>query len=359
MGTKLLAVAQTAEPGGAEHALLRAVPLLAARGFDVELTAPGDGGVISGARRLGIPVHSLELGSLRQGAWPRAAVSFPRAKKLMQQVRPDIVLLNGTVAQRIAPAFAGIPQVLGLHDILEVAPRLWSSSRFWRSLGMVVCACEAIREAAIRVGAPSDRLVTVYPPVETVEPVPRPEWARGAGPVVGYVGRVEPMKGTLDLLGAARELRDRYPDLRVVLAGSNDFGASRRYARKVRDEAAALGDAIVMLGRVEEARRLMRWFDVLAVPSRKESFGTVAAEALAAGTPAVVTRSGGMCEYVRDGRNGAVVDPGDQGALAAAIDSVLTRRAELSEHAREDAGQFSPGHAGDELAGVLRSALDG
>jgi glycosyltransferase involved in cell wall biosynthesis len=101
----------------------------------------------------------------------------------------------------------------------------------------------------------------------------------------------------------------------------------------------------------------MPWFDALAVPSLVEPFGTVAAEALAAGTPVVATRSGGMAEYVEDGRNGALVEPGRPAELAAALDRVLGDAAALGARGREDAARFASDRVAGAVADVLNEAL--
>src|SRR5204863_5330013 len=136
-------------------------------------------------------------------------------------------------------------------------------------------------------------------------PVPRPPWAQG--PVVGFVGHVKPHKGALDLVRAMRDVHAT-----LVMVGE----ATGPYADQVQSEA---DGRVTMLGQVDDARGVMPWFDVLVVPSYSEAFGTVAAEALAAGTPVVATRGGGIEEYVVPGRNGDLVMAGDIDALAAAI----------------------------------------
>jgi glycosyltransferase involved in cell wall biosynthesis len=353
---KVLAVAQAAELGGAEYALLRIARRLPERGFEVEIATPGRGAVADAADRDGIPVHALAVGALRGGAWPRAVVGWPRARRLMRRRSPDLVYLNGTVAQRLAPAFAGVTLVPHVHDLLDLAPRPWRSERFWRSVPVVLCDSEAVARTAAAVGAPPDRLRTVFCPIDAVEAAPRPDWADGR-PVVGYVGRIEPRKGTLDLIRAARMLSDRIPDVRLVLVGDDDFAASAHYRSRVHREAEALGERVVLTGTVHEASRLMRWFDVLCVPSRREPFGTVAAEALAAGTPVVATRSGGMAEYVVPGRNGALVAPGEPEGLAEALAFVLERAQSMSGPALEDAKRFASDRVADLVAAALREAL--
>lgn len=354
MPARVLAVAQAAELGGAEYALLRIARRLPARGFDVEVTVPGRGATGEAFRAAGLPLHRLAVGPLRGGGWPRAVLSMPRARRLARRVDPELVYLNGTVAQRVAPAFAGRTLVPHLHDLLEAAPRPWRSRRFWDATPVVICASGAVAERAAELGAPAERLRTVFCPIDPAEPAPRPDWADGEGPVVGFVGRIEPRKGVIDLMRAAPFLLAKRPGARIVVVGEDELGASAAYRDEVRALASELSDRVLLAGAVPEANRLMPWFDALAVPSLVEPFGTVAAEALAAGTPVVATRSGGMAEYVEDGRNGALVEPGRPGELASALDRVLGDAAALGARGREDAARF----ASDRVAGAVADALD-
>lgn len=355
MALRVLAVAQAAEPGGAELALLRLAPALAAEGVELEVAVPAEGGVARAARELGLRVHELPLGPLRRGGWPRAVLAWPRARSLVREVRPDVVWLNGVVPQRLVPALGGTPAVLHLHDLLAHTPPPWRWGRFWRTVRAVACASEAVARAAAAAGAPADRIRTLPVPVEAVDPAPRPAWSDGK-PVIGFVGRIEPRKGVLDLLDAARSLAGRIAGLRVVIVRGPELEPDRDYERRVLDAAASLGDSVVVTGPVDDARALMPWFDVLCVPSLAEPFGTVAAEAMAAGTPAVVTDSGGMPEYVTPGRSGEVVPPGRPDELADALERVLARAPEMTEAARQDAARFSPAHAACETAALLRES---
>ena len=357
MALRVLAIAQAAEPGGAELALLRLVPALAAEGVELELAVPGEGGVARRARELGLPVHELPLGPLRRGGWPRAVLAWPRARLLVRRTRPGVVWLNGIVPQRLVPALGRTPVMLHLHDLIEHTPGQWRRPSFWRAVRIVACASDAVARAAERSGVPRDRLRTLPVPVEAVEAAPRPEWADGR-PVIGFVGRIEPRKGVLDLLDATRTLAAHISGLRVVIVRGPSLEPDAAYERRALDAAASLGDSVVVTGPVDDARTLMPWFDVLCVPSRSEPFGTVAAEALAAGTPAVVTDSGGMPEYVAAGRSGEIVPPGRPDELAAALERVLARAGEMGDTAREDAGQFAPAQAARDTAALLREVAE-
>lgn len=348
---------QAAEPGGAELAVLRVAPRLGERGIQLHLSVPAWGGVAEVAEAAGRPVYELPVGGLERGAFARAAVTLPRAWRLGHTLRPDLVWFNGTVAQRLAPAFGQSSLVPHVHDLLEAAPRPWRMRGFWRRTPVVLCDSQAVADRAARLGAPAERLRVVYCPVEPTAAAEAPEWASGEGAIVGYVGRIEPRKGLLDLLQAAPAVLERAPRTRFVVVGEDEYGASPEYAGRVRDAAAVLGERVYLVGRVENANGLMGFFDVLAVPSHAEPFGTVAAEALAAGTPVVVTASGGMTEYVEDGKNGAVVPPGQPGALAEGLLRVLPQAEEMSPAARAAADRFSVEKVADAVADALFEAV--
>jgi glycosyltransferase involved in cell wall biosynthesis len=355
MALRVLAVAQAAELGGAELVLPRLAPALAREGVELEVAAPAEGGVARAVRELGLPVHRLPVGPLRRGGWTRAVLAWPRARALVRSTGADVVWLNGIVPQRLVPALGGTPCLLHLHDLVERRPGQWRSARFWRAARLVVCDSDAVARSAAAAGAPPERLRTVPLPVDAAEPAPRPEWADGR-PVIGFVGRIEPRKGVLELLAAVRELSARVPELRLVLVRGPDVDPDREYQRRALEGVAGLGEHAVVLGPVEDARRLMPWFDVLCVPSLLEPFGTVAAEALAAGTPAVVTDSGGMPEYVVAGRSGEVVPAGDPAALAAALERVLPRAAEMAGEARAAAAPFATERVARRMAALLRES---
>jgi glycosyltransferase involved in cell wall biosynthesis len=331
---RVLAVAQSADLGGAELALLRVAKRLPEHGIDIEIAAPGAGPMADAA------AHRMAVGDIQAGAWGRAVLGWPRARRIGRGF--DAVLLNGIVTQRLAPAMWTTTLVPYVHELTDKAPRAWRSPRFWRATPVVLCACEAVAQRCRAFGAPADRLRTVYAPVEVSEPAERPAWADR--PVVGYVGLIAEHKGTLELVRAMQAV-----EARLVVAGDGD-GA---YAEQVRAEA---GEDAVFLGRVD-AGALMPWFDMLAVPSHREAFGTVAAEALAAGTPVVATRSGGIEEYVVPGRNGDLVPPGDVEGLANAIRGLLPRAASMADAARDDASRFDAGRVTAAIADAIHEAI--
>ena len=100
----------------------------------------------------------------------------------------------------------------------------------------------------------------------------------------------------------------------------------------------------------------MRHLDVLVAPSRQEPFGTVLAEAMAAGTPVVATRVGGLAEVVADGVTGRLVDARRPDELAAAVLEVLADRERMGAAAREHAQQFGADAYADRVEAILLEA---
>lgn len=320
--TSMVAIAPVDHAGGAEIGLLRLLVRLRDAGWALTLATPGDGPLARTARAAGIHAERLPVGGLHAGAGARAVASWPAARRLSRA--HDVVYLNGTVCGRLLPAVGAARTVLHVHDLVERAPR------FWHRADVVLADSQA---AADRLGRLGDRAQVTGCPIEP-DPAPvDPPWSPGERPVVGYVGRIEPRKGVLDLVRAAPLI-----DARVVVVGDDPYATDPRYLAAV--DAAP---EVERHGWVEGAAGLMRHLDVLVLPSRAEPFGTVLAEAMNAGTPVVATRVGGLEEVVHDGVTGRLVAPGDPEALAAAVNEVLGRRDEMGRAAMQRARRW---HAG-------------
>lgn len=315
----VLAVAPVDHPGGAEIGLLRLLPRLP---WSATLTTPGDGPLAARARELGIRTERLGVGGLQRGGGARALASWPRARRLARA--HDVTYLNGTVCGRLLPALRDRRTVLHVHDLVDRVPA------FWRGASVILADSRATAE---RLGPLARRAHVVGCPIEPDPPRTEPPWEPDGRPVVGYVGRIEPRKGVLDLVEAAPSLAA--DGIRVVIVGDDPFGADPGYVARV-----DAGQSIERHPWVDGADGLMGALDVLVLPSHAEPFGTVLAEAMNAGTPVVATRVGGLPEVVEDGVTGRLVEPGDPAALAGAVREVLERRAAMGAAARERARRW-------------------
>ncbi len=216
-------------------------------------------------------------------------------------------------------------------------------------------------------GADPDRVDVVHPGVdlEFFTPGDRGE-ARAAlglppvGRIVAFVGRIQPLKAPDVLLQAAALLSDRDDPVRVVVAG----GPSGRGlgADGLRELAAQLGiiDRIDFLPPQPRDRlvNVYRAADLVAVPSYSESFGLVAVEAQACGTPVVAAAVGGLPVAVADGQSGTLVDGHDPARWAKAIAELLAAEpGGLSRAAIAHARRFSWQSSVDALLASYRRAI--
>ena len=206
-------------------------------------------------------------------------------------------------------------------------------------------------------GAQPDRVDVVHPGVDLDVFHPGDRLAARAAVGVDadallllFVGRIQPLKAPDVLLGAAAELLARFPELRgrlqvVICGGPSGTGIERPDA--LIDLARELGITDCVRFEAPGPRtRLAQWYqaaDVCVVPSHSESFGLVALEAQACGTPVVAARVGGLQTAVADGVGGALVAGHDPRDYARAIGDILLqplRREALANGARAHAMDF-------------------
>ncbi|MEN8705006.1 MAG: D-inositol-3-phosphate glycosyltransferase [Nocardioides marinisabuli] len=149
--------------------------------------------------------------------------------------------------------------------------------------------------------------------------------------VLLFAGRIQPLKGPDVLLRAVAELLRRDPGLRErlvvpVVGGPSGSGLEHPDALATLARELGLDDVVRFVPPVaqDDLARWMAAATLVAVPSYNESFGLVAAEAQATGTPVVAAAVGGLTTVVRDGHSGLLVEGHEAGDWADAIARVLT-----------------------------------
>ncbi len=296
----------------------------------------------------------------------------------------------------------GIPVVMTLHDYWSICPR----GQMWRSDGVACATVEPSRCAtcltptfggwlpdgrgaevvaemhadAVATLSQVDRLVVPsergLPPflalgldrerfsvvengVDTVRLAHVPAVRPGRPLRVGYLGTVIPSKGLDVLVDAVRQLPIGSTTL-AVHGNVVPYHGDATFATRVLQRLTA-ADRVTLHGPygLDDLPRLLSQIDVLAAPALwHETFGLTVREALAAGRPVVVSRVGGLQDAVADGQQGFVVEPGDAGALAAALGALLIdpgRLARMGEAARRGARGFAEMAA--EMIGVYRAVV--
>jgi D-inositol-3-phosphate glycosyltransferase len=260
-------------------------------------------------------------------------------------------------------------RIIGEEQVTAAADRLIASTPI-----------EA-RDLVERYGAEPERVLVVEPGVDLdVFTPPGPATAateRAAARhrlglpadelIVAFIGRIQPLKAPDILLRAAAELRRTDPVLAgrvttVIAGGPSGSGLDRPTALIDLAASLRLSDSVRFLPPLPRARLadLYRAADLVAVPSYNESFGLVAIEAQACGTPVVAAAVGGLVTAVRDGVSGVLVAGHDPVAWAAVLRDLLAspeRRAHLAAGAVEHARGFSWDRTARGLLAAYRSAV--
>ncbi len=182
--------------------------------------------------------------------------------------------------------------------------------------------------------------------------------------VLLFVGRIQPLKAPDVLLQAAARMLDDDPELRArlqVLVVGAPSGSGLAEPRRLQELAVRLGVAdVVRFLPPQPPERLAEHYraaDVAVVPSHNESFGLVALEAQACGTPVVAAAVGGLHTAVDDGVSGLLVEGRDPADYAAAVRRVLAQRELLAAGARRHASRFSWDRTVDSLVDAYAAAM--
>jgi D-inositol-3-phosphate glycosyltransferase len=258
--------------------------------------------------------------------------------------------------------------------------RLDSEGRLLREADRIIAATQAELAQFQWLYHVDTRSVVVIPPgVDTSRfyPIPQDEAKEfigiaGAQDMILFVGRIEPLKGIDTLMQALVLLKEegvfqRHPMCVAIIGGDPDASPDQMtqemgHLQELREKL-GIGEMVTFLGKRDQDT-LQYYYaaaQVVVVPSHYESFGLVALEAMACGTPVVASETGGLAYLVRDGETGFHVPAADAPALGARLrdliqDEVL--RARLGRQAAEYARTYAWPLIADQIQAVYDSLVE-
>ncbi|WP_414690830.1 D-inositol-3-phosphate glycosyltransferase [Nocardioides sp.] len=281
---------------------------------------------------------SGQVGALARDRW---GVPLIHSMHTMAKVKND-ALADGDTPEPAA-------RIIGEEQVVDAADMLVANTDI-----------EAAQLIDLYAADP-DRVEVVHPGVDLDVFRPRDRAAARAdlglpadAAVLMFAGRIQPLKAPDVLLRAVAELLDQSPGLRsrlVVPIVGGPSGTGLEHPESLAQLAGELGldgpDGVVRFVPPVSQDELALWCaaaTAVAVPSYNESFGLVAAEAQAAGTPVVAAAVGGLTTVVRDGHSGLLVDGHDPRVWAGALRRIVeddALRGRLAAGAVDQAALFS------------------
>lgn len=287
----------------------------------------------------------------------------------------DVLHAHSLLPQGFTALFNGqLPVVATSHgaDVLELKQGgLYGKlkRRVARQAAAITVNSSVTQAAVERLGAATEKVIRV-PATPNITPPQAEKVAALKTRFVGaklllYVGRLIEQKGVEDVLRALALRRNVDPQLQLSIVGD---GANRDRLEALTEEL-GLDDAVHFVGWVDggELGNYYAAADVfIATPkpgatSVLEAQGLVYIEAMAAGTPVIASRCGGIPDAVIDGETGLLVEPGDVAGIVSALEQMFEQpalRVRLAENARRRYEmEFSPAVVTRKMLGVYQSVI--
>jgi glycosyltransferase involved in cell wall biosynthesis len=249
---------------------------------------------------------------------------------ILKRYRPNVVHTHGyktNICGFLVTRWLRVPIVTTVHGWLH--SRSWRTRVFYifnffllRHFDVVIAVSDRMRFELERRRIRRDRIVTVknVPSLDDSRRRKSSDIERilsfaSGDPLIGFVGRLEKVKGGEQFVKAAFLVAKEDASLKFVIAGD---GPERLNLEKL---AASLGlkSKMLFLGFCEDTVSLFGALDLYVLPSLDEGIPLTVLEALASRVPVVATRVGGVPEVIDDGFNGVLVEPDDADSLAKAI----------------------------------------
>jgi glycosyltransferase involved in cell wall biosynthesis len=333
----ILFVDQFAQMGGAQRCLLDLIPAFRQKGWNLRFAIAAEGPLTEELSRRRMRLNQLPecpLSSLHKPPYEhfRYAMWYSKATlklcEIADEFRPDLVYVNGP---RVLPPAALMTRRRRTPLLFHAHNRVLQSSAL-RVLGAhiklgrsrVIACCRHVADSLRPYLA---NVETVYNGVSDL--CARPWFRREQNPLIGIIGRVEPEKGQLEFVRAARLVHSVWPTSRFVVIGApiSRQGPPGAYFRATQEESGGL--PVSFAGWQSDIREVLRALDVVVVPSfAHEATPRVVIEAFSAGVPVVAFSSGGIPELIDDGRTGFLVHTRSPEALANRLLDVLSSEEE-------------------------------
>jgi glycosyltransferase involved in cell wall biosynthesis len=331
--------------GGAEKQLSALAPLLKERGVELYILTRRYPGLAQYELIDEVPVYRLPILS------PKALASLIftfTALSVLNRLKPSIIhahgLLSPTTTAVIAKRWLGIPVVSKslrggiLGDLIRLMNKPLGPSRFHllqKHVDAFIAISNEIKNELIESGISPERCIFIPNGVNLDEFQPATQYVKNRlrkqlglpeGPLVIFVGRLEPEKRVDNLVQVWLEIRRQYADAHLLILGTG--------TQEERLKQMAAG-SVLFRGVVDNVATYLQTADLFVLPSVSEGLSNALLEALATGLPVVVTATGGTTDIVRHKVSGWLIQDYTPRNLLAGILAFLDNKPLREGCARE------------------------
>lgn len=311
--------------------------------------------------------------------------AFAKEKGIKYDIIHSHYWMSGIAAASLSDLWAGTPIIHMFHTLGEMKNRIARTEEereggyrldgerqvLRRADRVVVATLAELTQLRFLYKAEASKMVVIPPGVDPTHfyPIPSDEAKLYVGlkpedRMVLFVGRIEPLKGVDTLIHAmcCLQLKDASRPVHLSIIGG-DPSASResmtvemKRLQTLCDEL-AMGQTVLFLGKRDQDKLPYYYSaaEVLVMPSHYESFGMVALEAMACGTPVIASEVGGLAYLVRDGETGFTI-PSDEPETLCEKLSWLLNDPELHARMSRQAAEYAKDYAWEKIAAQIVDA---
>jgi len=312
---------------------------------------------------------------------------FACEKGIIYDVIHSHYWLSGIAAAALSEAWGGTPIVHMFHTLGEMKNRIARSDEeregdyrlngerqvLRRADRVIVATLAELTQLRFLYKANVSKLVVIPPGVDVSHfyPIPADEAKMYVGlkpedRMVLFVGRIEPLKGVDTLIQAMSSLQlneNQRVHLAIIggdpSASPQEMSAEMARLQKLCDDL-SVGQTVVFLGKRDQDKLPYYYSaaELLVMPSHYESFGMVALEAMACGTPVIASEVGGLAYLVKDGETGFTIPDQEPDTLCEKISWLLNDH-ELQQSMSQQAVKYAQDYAWEKIAKQIVGVYEG
>lgn len=369
---RVLNVISDTNIGGAGRVILNYLRYADRSAFETLVAVPRGSLLVPAFEEAGVTVY--EVDGMADRSYSKEDVKL--LQQLIRTVKPDLVHTHGALSGRIAAKRCHVPVIYSRHSAFPVPAKLKYPPGRWVNKLLnehyadhIIAVSPATRDNLTDGGISPKKITVVMNGVSpTAQTTPEAQVALRAElgipadmTVFGILARIEDYKGHLDLIEAARLLKEQgKTNFRVLIAGTGTF--EQEVAKAV--ARLNVGDVVQMLGFRSDVTELLNILDV----QLNASYGTEATsmallEGMSLGLPSVVSDYGGNPWVITDGENGLVFPTRDSDGLAVAMARLIDHPEERTAMSRNAKERFEKEFTGEIFArnteNIYRNTLKG